>query len=281
VQNVRALPYLLVAPAALFLAVLFAVPMVQTIALAFQADGAWSFGNFGRMAGDLNFQDAVVNSFRLVAVAVPVQFVIALGMAMMLRHVRRGRDIVLWIWSIPLGISDLAAGLGWLAILTERGYLNTFLFHVGLIAGPESWLTYETPTVLFFAIIVAETWRATAIVLVILVAGVQLLPREYGEAADVFGANPWQRFIRITLPLLKPSIQTALILRTVLAFEMFAIVLSLGGRNFPVLVSEAFNWQYAQQDYGVAAAYAVVVMGLSIGATLVYLRVLRTPAAQR
>ena len=93
----------------------------------------------------------------------------------------------------------------------------------------------------------------------------------------MFGATPWQRFTRITLPLLKPSIQTALILRTVLAFEMFAIVLSLGGRNFPVLVSEAFNWQYSQQDFGVAAAYAVVVMAISLAATLVYLRVLRTP----
>ena len=57
-----------------------------------------------------------------------------------------------------------------------------------------------------------------------------------------------------------PSIQTALILRTVLAFEMFAVVLAIGGRNFPVLVSEAFTWQYQNQDYGVAAAYAVLVM---------------------
>ena len=61
---------------------------------------------------------------------------------------------------------------------------------------------------------------------------------------------------------------------------MFATVMTLGGRNFPVLMSEAFNWQYFQQDYGVAAAYAVVVMAVSLGATLVYLRVLRTPAAQ-
>jgi multiple sugar transport system permease protein len=61
---------------------------------------------------------------------------------------------------------------------------------------------------------------------------------------------------------------------------MFATVLALGGRNFPVLMSQAFNAQYSQQDYGVAAAYAVLVMAFSIGATLVYLRVLRTPPAQ-
>jgi multiple sugar transport system permease protein len=277
----RLVPYLLIAPSLIFLTVLFLVPLGQTIALAFQADGGWSTANFSRMANDLNFSDAVANTFEIVVIVVPLQLCLALGMAMMLRHVQRGRDIVLWIWSIPLGISDLAAGLVWLAILTDRGYLNTVLNGLGLIKGPASWLSYETPVALLAAIVVAEAWRATAIVLVILVAGVQLVPKEYGEAADVFGATPWQRFTRIMLPLLKPSIQTALILRTVLAFEMFAIVLSLGGRNFPVLVSEAFNWQYNNQDFGVAAAYAVVVMAVSLAATMVYIRVLRTPPEQR
>ena len=280
-MNAAVTPYLLIAPSLGFLTVLFFVPLVQTIALAFQANGGWSTENFSRMAGDLNFTDAVVNTFEIVVIVVPLQLLLALAMAMMLQHVRGGRDIVLWIWSIPLGISDLAAGLVWLAILTDKGYLNTDLLHVGVLSGPQSWLSYETPATLLAAIVVAELWRATAIVLVILVAGVQLIPKEYGEAADVFGATPWQRFTRVTLPLLRPSIQTALILRTVLAFEMFAIVLSIGGRNFPVLVSEAFNWQYNQQDFGVAAAYAVIVMGVSLAATLVYLRVLRTPAAQQ
>ena len=280
-MRARSIPYLLIAPSLGFLTVLFFVPLVQTIALAFQADGIWSTANFSRMAGDLNFTDAVVNTFEIVIIVVPLQLLLALGMAMLLQHVRGGRDIVLWIWSIPLGISDLAAGLVWLAILTDKGYLNTILLGLGVLSGPQSWLSYETPVTLLAAIVVAELWRATAIVLVILVAGVQLVPKEYGEAAEVFGATPWQRFTRVTLPLLKPSIQTALVLRTVLAFEMFAIVLSIGGRNFPVLVSEAFNWQYNQQDFGVAAAYAVIVMGVSLAATLVYLRVLRTPAEQR
>ena len=280
-MNARVIPYLLIAPSLAFLAILFFVPLVQTVALAFQADGIWSTGNFTRMTGDLNFTDAVVNTFELVIIVVPLQLLLALAMAMMLQHLRGGRDIVLWIWSIPLGISDLAAGLVWLAILTDKGYLNTILVRLGVLSGPQSWLSYETPATLLAAIVVAELWRATAIVLVILVAGVQLIPKEYGEAADVFGATPWQRFTRVTLPLLKPSIQTALILRTVLAFEMFAIVLSIGGRNFPVLVSEAFNWQYTQQNLGVAAAYAVIVMGVSLAATLIYLWALRTPAAQR
>jgi multiple sugar transport system permease protein len=247
------------------------------------ADWDW-YRNFGRQDtpgnAEIRLQDAVRNTFRIVLIVVPLQLSLALVMALMLGHLRRGRDIVLWIWSIPLGISDLAAGLVWLALLNDRGFLNSGLFRLGLIAAPQSYLTYETPGALLGAIVLAELWRATAIVLVIIVAGLQLIPKEYGEAASVFGASPWSIFRRITLPLLKPSIQTALILRTVLAFEMFGIVLALGGRNIPVLVSEAYNWQYANQDYGVAAAYAVVVMALSLAATLVYLRVLRPARGQ-
>jgi multiple sugar transport system permease protein len=210
-----------------------------------------------------------------VGVVVPLQIALALGLAQMLTKISRGREMVLWIWTIPMGVSDLAAGLVWLALLTDRGYLNSALFALGLIDGPTGWLSYETPVTLFVAIVLAELWRATAIVLVILVAGFGLIPKEYGEAAEIFGATPWQRFTRVTLPLLKPSLQTALILRTVLAFEVFAVVFALGGRNFPVLVSEAYVWQFENQSYAVASAYAVVVMAISLGATAVYLRVLR------
>jgi multiple sugar transport system permease protein len=273
----RALPYLLLAPSLIFLAAFFAAPLVQTLVLSVSAGGGLGLVNYRAMAGDLNFAVAVRNTFALVVVVVPAQVALALGMAAMLQKIRVGRDIVLWLWTIPLAVSDLAAGLAWFAILQDRGYLNSFLYAVGAIAAPRPWLTYETPGTLFLAIAAAEIWRATAIVLVILVAGLQLIPPEYGEAAEVFGASPWFRFRRVTLPLLRPSLQTALILRTVLAFEVFAAVYVLGGRNFPVIVGEAFVWQNENQNYGVAAAYAVVIMAISLAATLVYLRLLRTP----
>jgi multiple sugar transport system permease protein len=279
--RVQALPYLLVAPSLIFLAVLFALPFAQTVLLSVTDGDRLSLANYAKMAGDLNFTPALRNTFALVLVVIPVQLVLALGMAMMLQKVRVARDIVLWIWTIPLAVSDLAAGLAWFAILQDSGYLNSFLYAMGAIPDQQTWLSYETPSTLFLGIAAAEVWRATAIVLVILVAGVQLIPREYSEAAEVFGATAWQRFWRITLPLLKPSLQTALILRTVLAFEVFAVVYALGGRNFPVLVGEAFVWQHENQNYGVAAAYAVLVMAVSLAATVVYLRALRVPREQQ
>ena len=272
----RAIPYLLLAPSAVFLLVLFVWPLAEAILIAFTDDaGVWSLRNFREMADDLNFGDAVKNTVLLVIVVVPLQLVLALALASLLGNIRRGRDIHLYVWTIPLGISDLAAGIVWLAIMSERGYVNTALQAMGLIDGPASWLSYETPWVLFAAVVVAEVWRATAIVLVIVVAGMQLIPKEYGEAAEVFGATPWQRFVKVTLPALKPSLQTALILRTILAFEVFAVVVALGGRNLPVLVGEAYAWQNDYQKSGVASAYAVLILAISLAVTFFYLRVLR------
>lgn len=273
-------PYLLIAPSLLFLLLLFFVPLIQTVALAFQTDTGLGLGKFEQVVNDLDFVTAIKDTFGLVIVLVPLQLAAALGMAFMLRKIRVGRDIVLWIWTIPLGISDLAAGLVWLSILTEKGYLNTILFHLGLIPRPESWLTYETPVALFFGIVIAEFWRATSIVFIVLVAGLQLVPKEFEEAASVFGATAWQRFRRVTLPLLRPSIQTALILRTVLAFEAFAVVLAIGGTNFPVLISQAYIWENQNQDYGVAAAYAVIIMAITLAATFFYLVALRPRAGE-
>jgi len=277
----RALPYLLLAPSLIFLAAFFVVPFAQTLVLSVSDGGVPSLANYRKMAGDLNFALALRNTFALVLAVVPLQVVLALAMAMMLQKVRHARDIVLWIWTIPLAVSDLAAGLAWFAILQDSGYLNSFLHSIGVLGEQTSWLSYETQWTLFLGIALAEIWRATAIVLVILVAGIQLIPREYGEAAQVFGASAWTRFVRVTLPLLRPSLQTALILRTVLAFEVFAVVYALGGRNFPVIVGEAFVWQNENQNYGVAAAYAVLVMAISLAATVVYLRALRVPREQQ
>lgn len=269
------IPYLLILPAALFLLFLFLTPLVEVVLLSFQAGEGWGFQAYQRMVQDLYFVGALKNTLLLAAAILPLQLTLALIMALLVQGLQRGRDLFLYFWTIPLGISDLAAGIIWFSIFTERGYLNGFLQALGVLEAPRLWLSYETPLTLFLAVVVAELWRATALVFVILVAGIQLIPKEYGEAAEVFGASPWKRFVRITLPLLRPSLQAALILRTILAFEVFAVVLALGGRNLPVLAGEAYYWYTAYQNPQVAAAYAVLILLISILTTLAYLRFLR------
>ena len=279
--NQRALPYLLLAPAALFLVLFFILPFIQVAWQALTTNGAFTLDHFRAMSADWKFWPAMRNTLLLALIVVPIQIAMALGMASLVTGLGRGRDLILYIWTIPLGISDLAAGLIWLAILEQNGFLNSLFYGLGMIDGPVNWLTYQNPRLLFLAVIVAEVWRATAIVLVILVAGMGLIPKEYYEAAEVFGAGPWKRFVKVTLPLLRPSLQTALILRTILAFEVFAVVVALAGTNMPVLMSETYNWEFALQNRSVAAAYALVILAISIVFTLVFLRVLKVRPEQQ
>ena len=273
----RGLPYLLLLPATLFLAVFFLYPFCLVAWQAFSGPDGLTLAHFSTMASNWKFPLAMKNTLLLAVAVVPIQTALALAMAVLVTKIEKGRDIVLYIFTIPLGISDLAAGLIWLAIFDQTGFLNSALDALGIIHQPVIWLGYQNPWVIFLAVMLAEIWRATAIMLVILVAGLGLIPKEYAEAAEVFGARPWQRFIRITLPLMRPSLQTALILRTILAFEVFAVVLALGGANMPVLMGQTFHWQFAMQDGHVAAAFAMVVLAISIGFTLVYMRLLRVP----
>jgi multiple sugar transport system permease protein len=131
---------------------------------------------------------------------------------------------------------------------------------------------------MFFAVVVAEIWRSTSLVMLILLGGLQGIPKEFGEAADVFGATFWQRVRHVTLPLLRPSIRVALILRTIFAFQVFAVVIALAGQNLPVLGAQAYSWYSSYQNANVAAAYAIVILGLSIISSAIYLALLRSRA---
>lgn len=277
----RLLPYLLLLPATAFLCLFFLYPFLLVAIDSVTRDGAYSLQNFSRMAGHWKFSTAFWNTMLLTAVVVPIQLAMALAMASIVSRLQHGRSAILYIFAIPLGISDLAAGLIWLSIFEQSGFLNSLMVGLGVIDKPMLMLGYQTPWIIFAAIVLAEVWRATAIMMVILVAGMGLIPKEYGEAAEVFGASRWQRFTRVTLPMLRPSLQTALILRVILAFEVFAVVVALGGTQMPVLMSETYHWQFEMQDRGVAAAYAMVILGVSVAFTLLILRLLHVPKEAR
>ncbi len=276
-MDARLLPYLLILPVTLFLGVFFIYPFVLVAQQAFTIGAGFTLENFREVTSYWKFSISLKNTFLLALAVVPVQLALSLLMATMVNRMGKGRDLVLYVWTIPLGISDLAAGIIWLAIFEQSGFLNSMMTGLGVTDQPVNFLSYQNPVTVFVAIMLAEIWRATAIMLVIIVAGIGLIPKEYYEAAEVFGASPWKRFVKITLPLLRPSLQTALILRVVLAFEVFAVVVALGGTLFPVLMGEIYTYQFDLQNGGNAAALALIVLGISLVFTLVILRALRVP----
>ncbi|MEW1809792.1 sugar ABC transporter permease [Pseudarthrobacter phenanthrenivorans] len=264
---------LLIAPSIVFMTLLFGWPMVSGILQAFGGPEGLTTANFSRMVQDPYFWSSVGNTLLLIVVMIPIQFVLALAMALLIRAKPRGASAYFYIWAIPLAVSDLAAGLVWLTVFTDRGYLNSLLASVGL--QPVSWLAYDNYPSMFGAVLIAEVWRATSLVFVIVVAGLQSIPKDYEEAAGVFGASFWNRLWHVTLPLLRPSLQTALILRTILAFQTFAVALALTGQNFPLVVGETYRWYTGLQDPNVASALALVVMAVSMVTAVGYLKLLR------
>lgn len=271
--------WLLLLPSTLFLAVFFLWPMVQGLLLSLQGESGGITGDFfSRMVASPRFWPSVRNTLLVTIVVLPLQFAIALAMGLILQSNPRFRGFFLYFWAVPLAVSDLAAGLVWLSIFTDNGYLNSLLVQLGLSENGYQWLGYSNYGTMFLAVVIAETWRATALVLVIVVAGLQVVPRDYDEAAQVFGASFWQRLRHVTLPLIKPSLQVALILRTILAFQAFAVVVALTGDNFPVMVSETYNWYSDLQNPNVAAAFSVVIMAVSMLFAVLYLHLLRNTA---
>jgi multiple sugar transport system permease protein len=265
-------PYALLLPSLAFLALFFATPMVQAFALAFQGpDGTFGLASIERMLGDASFRSALVTTVALVLLVIPIQFALAMSMALVINANLRAQGLWLYIYALPLGISELAAGIVWVSIFTQTGWLNSILLNIGLIERPITWQSSETPWLLILCVVIGEAWRATSIIMIILVAGLQSIPREFLEAADVYGASTWQKIRRVILPMLRPSLQVALILRTILAFQVFATVIALAGNGLDVLAGEAQRWATDIDNDNVAAAYAALILVLSLASTVLFL----------
>ncbi|MBF6468490.1 sugar ABC transporter permease [Nocardia beijingensis] len=260
---------------------LFGWPLGQGVLAAFRGDDGFTLAHWDRLFDDPYLFTALRNTLLLIVIVVPVQLVLAVGMALLIQARPRFAGGHFYLWCLPLAISELAAGLVWLAIFDNRGYLNSLLVGTGLSDDGVQWLGYQNPGTMLLAVVVAEIWRATSLVFVIVVAGVQMIPRDYDEAAQVFGANLWQRLRHVTLPLLGPSLQVALILRTILALQAFAVAQALTGRDFPLLVGETYEWYANLQNPAVASAVSLIVLAISLATAVFYLRAVRQPEQAR
>ncbi len=268
------------APACIFLLVFLGWPILGVVGVALKtAADQWTLANVQALVRDTDFGLSIRNTFLLLVVIIPLELAIALGMAVLAQSRLRARSFFLYVWSFPLAISDLAAGLVWLSIFTQHGYLNSMLQDLHLVRHPVGFLNFDNLPGLVFAVVVAETWRSISLVMVVIMSGIQSIPLELGEAAAILGAGAWARFRHVTLPLLKPTIQVALILRTTAAFQVFAVVLALTGSGLPVLATRTESWAYDARNYQMAAVYALLLLLLSSLGTMVYLTALRTPRA--
>ncbi|MCG8351583.1 MAG: SH3 domain-containing protein [Chloroflexales bacterium] len=230
-----------------------------------------------KIVNDRFFWPAFWTTLLLMVLIIPVQFVLAIIMALVIQARLKGSGLILYVFAIPLGISELAVGILWFSIFTQSGFLNSLLDQLGVSGAPFTFLSADTRYWILLAIWLAEVWRATSIVMVIVVSGLQGISDEMLEAAELFGAGLWERVRFVILPILKPSLQVALILRTILALQVFAVVIALsGGDVVTVLANETYRQYNVFRNANVAAAYAGLILLLSMVTSVFYLRAVRT-----
>lgn len=238
ILNRKNTPYLLMMPVFIYYAIFWLLPVINGIAEVFtDINGGFTLtGNFKMMLESDLFSQAVLNTALFAAVSVVLQYFIALVLALFLNIKFKFSNILMFIAMIPMAITPTAVAILWKTGLLKDGWINSLLMGIGFIKDPIVFMNFEGMSALFMIILI-DTWTVTPSVMIILSAGLQGIQRELKEAAYTFGANKWRVFRDVTLPILKPSVITSIILRLIAAIQVWAIsVMVLGHSKVPFLV---------------------------------------------
>jgi multiple sugar transport system permease protein len=281
----RATPYLFILPTVIILLAILVYPMVTSLYYSFhhynllRPDLGRTFIGFDNYRAILS-STPFWHTFRVTMVftvtAVAFQFLIGMSVAMLLNRALVGLRLIRTVILIPFFATPVVVALTWKLMLhTEFGLVNYLLSLIGI--SPLNWLG---PGIALPSLIMIEVWQNTSFVILILLAGLQALPQEPYEAAIIDGANPWQIFISITLPLLRPVILVALVFRTMFTLRIFDTIWVLTGGG-PANETRTFSigiylQGFRQFDIGNGAALSWILLLVTLVISMIYWRYLST-----
>jgi len=262
------LAYALIAPAAIYILLIVAYPIVETIRLSFTnsslaGEDYVGFENYEKMLSSKKFNKIVTRTFVWMFFSVSLKLFIGLIGAVLLNANLKGRlmfrVLIMPPWVVPIAIGML----GWLWLY--NGYFGIIAgvgMHTGILDGPFGFLAYKKSA--FISTIIADVWVGTPMVTVFFLAAMQGVPKDLYEAAYCDGASKWDRFYKITLPQITPVIITMSILSAIWTFNSFEIIwiLTEGGPRgaTTTLIIDTYKQALGNYKFGRGAARAVVVM---------------------
>ncbi|MCF7943733.1 MAG: sugar ABC transporter permease [Spirochaetia bacterium] len=271
----RFTPFLLILPSLMIILGLFLFPFIYNVFLSLndwsQGGGRHVFAglqNYNRLFRDENFINSIRISLKFTVYSVLIEFLLGLGIALLLDGVTRGKKLLRVLIVIPMAITPIVSSLTWKTLIysTSFGVLNYLLSVLGLSG--QAWLADSN--LALGSLIAMEVWHWTPFMVIIFVAGLSSLPEECYEAAYVDGAKPVQIFFRITLPLLIPVTFVGIIFRTIDAFRTFDVIFALtaGGpgtvtQAMPLYIFQT-TFEYYRIGEGSAAAFVIVVIAMVI-----------------
>ena len=274
----RRTAYYMVLPALLIILVVAFFPILQAVNLSLrQATVAITgpfvgFENYVEMFQNPDFLEGLTNTLIFTVASVALEFFIGLGIALAINRAFRGRGLVRAAVLVPWAFPTVISAVMWRLMFQDQvGIINYVANAIGLISQP----ILSDRTLLLIGVILVDVWKTTPFMALLLLAGLQTIPGDVYEAARVDGANVWQRFLRITLPLLKPTILVALLFRTLDAYRVFDLFWALSNRELESLstfVYEGVRISQLQFAQGNAASVFIFVTAFAIA--LFFIKVL-------
>jgi ABC-type sugar transport system permease subunit len=287
----RRLGYGLIAPAIILLLGITAYPLVYNIWNSFHyAVPSIPFIN-GKLAGLANFRrmfavgsvftPALLHTVVFTVVSVAIEVTVGLVLALALNKPFRGRGLVRAAVFIPWAVPTVVSAEVWKEMFDpQQGFVDYALKLLHLPGSGTTWLANGDTS--WVALFVADAWKNTPFVAIILIGGLQVIPAEIYEAARIDGASSWRQFRRLTLPLLKPALMVALIFRTLSAFLVFDVVYIMSnggpGTSTETLAYLDFNAFHVDNDYGFGGAISLVLIVLCLLIAGAYTRIFRERA---
>lgn len=280
--------WLLLAPSLLVMLGVTLWPVISTFILSFfnvptginQVRTFVGFGNYADMLMDQLFWETIGRTLYFTVVSVGLELGLGLAIAQLIHSRPWGWKFLRFSLIIPWAVPTIVNGAMWRWIYSaDFGALNGLLLQLGLIDHYVPWLTL--PNMAMNLIILADIWHTMPFVALVLQAALAALPEDLDEAASVDGANAWQRFWQIRVPLLRPAILVALIVRTVDAFRVFDIVyiLTSGGPAYKTLTITYLTYlnSFAFGKQGIGAALSFLISAFTIVMAFIYIKFLYRP----
>ncbi len=280
IRRERWVPLLLLAPALIVLLALTVYPLLYAVRVSFRAadDEAWTLVNYARLFTDRFFAEALWHTFVYAGTAVTVEFFLGLGLAWLLdRHIR-GRSLFRALLLIPMMIPPVVVGVIWRLLYNPNfGAINGTLQQWGIDTSALVWTA--SPRWALLSVILVDIWQWTPFMFLILLAGLQAIPQEPYEAALIDGSSAWHTFRHVTLPLLKPAILIALLLRTMDLLRIFdqIFILTQGGPGFATEVISLYIYKTAFRffDFGYAVTMSFALLLITNLISLAFIRLIR------
>lgn len=273
-------PYKFVLPYVIFLSLFILYPILTNAYLSFQRDGAWSLDNYRFVLTSTDFATVTKNTIIWSVGSVSLQFLLGLGLALLLNQEFRGRGVFrAVILVLPWATPDIVVAVAWQWMYNDMyGVINDVLVRLGILDYYLPWLA--EPTLAKIAVIIANTWKGFALSAMFYLAALQTVPHDLYEAAEIDGAGIWRKFTSVTWPVIRPFIITTLMLTTIWTINYFPLIYTMTGGGpanaTDTFVTYAYRTAFRFLEFGRSSALSsftfVVILIISGLYTLLLVR---------